>query len=107
MKLKFALSAAVLSVASVFGSAAPAMAEAKVVKQVAPEYPRGAERREMEGSVSLSFDVNDAGAVENVQVVDASTPGVFDSAAIKALSQWKFEAGSPDSGVNVTINFQL
>ncbi|ACT59099.1 energy transducer TonB [Hirschia baltica] len=107
MKLKFALSAAALSVASVFGGAAPALAEAKVVKQVAPEYPRGAERRELEGSVSLSFDVNDAGKVENVAVTDASIPGVFDAAAIKALSQWKFESGSPDAGINVTINFQL
>lgn len=107
MKLKLALSAAVLSVASIFGSTAPALAEAKVVKQVAPEYPRGAERRELEGSVSMSFDVNDAGKVENIAVTDASMPGVFDKAAMKALEKWKFESGSPDTGINVTINFQL
>jgi len=107
MKMKLALSAAVLSVATVFATTAPALAEAKVVKQVAPEYPRGAERRELEGAVSLQFDVNDAGKVENVTVTDATMPGVFDKAAIKALSKWKFEPGSPDAGVNVTINFQL
>lgn len=90
-----------------FVSAAPAQAEVKVLKQVAPEYPRGAERRELEGAVSLQFDVNDAGKVENVEVTDATVPGVFDKAAIKALNQWKFAKGSPDSGINVTINFQL
>ncbi len=90
-----------------FVSAAPAQAEVKVLKQVAPEYPRGAERRELEGAVSLKFDVNDAGKVENVEVTEATVPGVFDKAAIKALNQWEFAKGSPDSGVNVTINFQL
>jgi protein TonB len=107
MKAMGFIPAALMAVAMVGMGSAPAMAEAKLVKQVAPEYPRGAERRELEGSVTLSFDVNVSGKAENVQVVDASMPGVFDKAAMKALSQWKFEKDSPDSNVNVVINFQL
>lgn len=107
MNIKLAAQAALLAVAAMGGSAAPAMAEPAVVKQVAPEYPRGAERRNIEGSVSMAFDVSEAGRVENVTVVSESVPGVFDKAAVKALSQWKFEPNNPDSDVEVTISFKL
>lgn len=77
-----------------------------VIKQVPPEYPRGAERRELEGTVDLKFVVDDSGKVASVEVVGESTPGVFDKAATKALKQWKFEAGQPGDG-EITIAFKL
>lgn len=107
MALKKIILAAALS-ASSFGLAAlPAAAEGPVlVKQVPPEYPRGAERRELEGTVDLKFIVDAAGSVTSVEVTGASMPGVFDAAATKALEKWKFEAGSPGEG-EVTIAFKL
>lgn len=107
MALKKLILAGALAV-STFGIAAlPAAAEGPVlVKQVPPEYPRGAERRELEGSVDLRFVVDDAGKVANVEVIGATMPGVFDSAATKALEKWTFEAGSPGEG-EVTIAFSL
>ena len=92
---------------SLLAAQAPAFAEPAAVKQVAPEYPRGAERRKLEGTVDLIFDVTADGKVENVQVSNASVPGVFDKAAIKALSRWKFEEGDASQGMNITIDFRL
>ena len=92
---------------SAFGvTAMPAAAEPVVVKQVAPEYPRGAERRELEGDVSVSFEVQADGSVANATVVDATSPGVFDSAAIKSVEKWQYEPNNPGS-VTVKIRFQL
>ena len=99
---------AAATVTTVFGAGAvlPAAAEPVLVKSVPPEYPRGAERRNLEGSVDLAFEVNDAGKVESVTVIGATMPGVFDSAATKALEDWKFESGQPGPG-EVTIVFDL
>lgn len=107
MSLKHVLMAAA-TVTTAFGAGAimPAAAEPVLVKSVPPEYPRGAERRSLEGEVDLAFEVNDAGQVENVSVVSATMPGVFDSAAVKALEDWKFEKGQPGPG-QVTIVFDL
>ncbi|HBH91454.1 MAG TPA: energy transducer TonB, partial [Hyphomonadaceae bacterium] len=57
MKLKHAFLAAATAMTAFGVGVAPAMAEPVLVKQVAPEYPRGAERRNLEGSVELAFEV--------------------------------------------------
>lgn len=95
--------AALLSFSLVASSAlaAPALAEApKAVKIVAPEYPRGAERRNIEGFVIIKFDIKSDGSTENTMVLEAEPAGVFDAAAIKAVGSWKFEAseaGAPET----------
>lgn len=106
MKLKHAFLAAATAMTAFGVGVAPAMAEPVLVKQVAPEYPRGAERRNLEGTVELAFQVNAAGRVEGVEVLSASMPGVFDNAAIEALEEWEFEEGNPGRG-EITIAFQL
>tara|TARA_B100000678_G_scaffold291211_1_gene306842 strand:+ start:3543 stop:3866 length:324 start_codon:yes stop_codon:yes gene_type:complete len=107
MTLKHALMAAATAMTA-FGAAgvAPAAAEPVLLKQVPPEYPRGAERRQIEGTVDLAFEVNDAGKVENVTVLSESMPGVFDKAAIEAVEAWKYEKGASGK-VAVTIAFAL
>lgn len=107
MTLKNILLAAATAATTLGISALPASAEGPVlVKQVPPEYPRGAERRSLEGTVDLGFEVDADGKIAKVEVLGASMPGVFDSAAIKALEQWKFEKNSPGAG-EVTIAFKL
>ena len=106
MTLKQVLLVAATAISTLGVGALPAAAGPVLVKQVPPEYPRGAERRELEGEVDLSFEVDDSGQVANVAVSGATMPGVFDAAAIKALEQWKFEANSPGEG-EVTIVFKL
>lgn len=107
MRLNKTIVSASIMVALLAGTATPAFAEGPVlVKQKAPEYPRGAERRKLEGTVDLRFSVNDSGKVENVEVLGATVPGVFDAAATKALEGWKFEKGKPGEA-EVTIAFAL
>ncbi|MEM6409832.1 MAG: energy transducer TonB [Pseudomonadota bacterium] len=81
--------------------------EPAVVKAVPPVYPRAAERRSMEGSVTVSVDVDDSGEVTAVSVVTSEPAGVFDSAAMKAVERWKFEQGKAKAGVVKVIRFQL
>ena len=104
--LKKMLSFSTLAVAMWAYGVSPAAAEPVLVEQVAPEYPRGAERRDLEGDVTMAFEVNDAGKVENIRVVGESMPGVFNKAAVKALEKWTFEKGNPGE-IEVTIAFQL
>jgi protein TonB len=41
--------------------------------------------------VQLDFTVTENGEVKDVAAHDASAPGVFDQAAIEALSQWRYQ----------------
>lgn len=107
MTLKNVLMAAATAMTA-FGTVgvAPAAAEPVLIKQVPPEYPRGAERRKLEGTVEVAFEVNANGKVENATVQAESMPGVFDKAAVEAVEQWKFESGNPGKSI-VTIAFAL
>jgi protein TonB len=62
-----------------------------LVKSVKPIYPTGAERAKTEGWVELDFTVAEGGEVEGISVRAASPAGVFDNAAIAALSQWRYK----------------
>lgn len=90
-------------------SAAPAAAfeDPKVVKAVAPEYPRAAERRQIEGFVTLKLSVDERGKVALVEVVEAEPAGVFDKAATEAVEKWKFESGKPADGLMKRVAFKL
>jgi TonB family protein len=72
--------------ASVVGSG-----ELDLVKSVKPVYPAKAQASQTEGWVELDFTVTESGAVKDVAVHAANPPGVFDSAAIGALSQWRYK----------------
>ncbi len=62
-----------------------------LVKSVKPLYPKKAEANKTQGWVELDFTVAESGAVKDITVHAASTPGVFDDAAIAALSQWRYK----------------
>jgi TonB family protein len=62
-----------------------------LVKSVKPIYPTKAELSKIEGWVELDFTVAENGAVRDVAVHGASAPGVFEDAAIGALSQWRYQ----------------
>ncbi len=85
-------------------------ADAKLVakKRVAPVYPRGAERRKIEGHVVVTYSVGVDGKVSNVAVAEAMPEGVFDDAAMKAVSKWKYEPpANPVDGARAKIRFKL
>jgi TonB family protein len=61
------------------------------VKGVQIEYPADALRRNLEGWVELAYLVNADGKVASVSVADSSPAGVFDAAAIRALSRVRYK----------------
>ena len=83
-------------------------ADREAVELVAPEYPRGAERRGIEGSVRIAYSIDADGNVVNAQVVEASPEGVFDRAALSAIENWRYApaAGQTD-GHSRELEFRL
>lgn len=83
------------------------------IMKVAPEYPRGAASRGIEGYVLLEFTVTSLGSVRDPVVVDASPPGVFDRAATAASLKFRYKPrvlnGQPVDvrGVRNVIRFEL
>lgn len=59
-----------------------------------PQYPVDAASRQIEGYVTLSFQVNRDGLVRNLKVVDSYPPAVFDRAARRAISRWVYASSS-------------
>jgi TonB family protein len=62
-----------------------------LLKSVQPNYPAKALNNKLEGWVDVEFTVSEAGKVQDVAVRAASVPGVFEDAAVKAVSQWRYQ----------------
>jgi protein TonB len=77
-------------------AAAPASVEPRVLQRVNPDYPAVARSRRIEGYVELEFMVGLDGRAQDIRVVAADPPGVFDTAATRALMRWRFEPGTRD-----------
>jgi protein TonB len=92
-------------------AATPAMAQETDRERTAveaPAYPRGAERRGIEGYAIVQYTISPDGVVENVSVVEADPNGVFDRAVTRAIEGWAY---APDSeateGVQQRFDFGL
>lgn len=83
-----------------------------VIAQTTPRFPARATRMGIgEGSVTLEFTVERSGAVSQARVVQATPPGVFDDAALRAIEKWRYQpkidAGKPvDSRLRFTFKFR-
>lgn len=81
--------------------------------RVSPVYPPSAERRGIEGWVRVEFTITEDGGVVDTRVIEADPPGVFDRAALRAVSKWRYQPQVIEgqvirrSGVEVTIEFRL
>jgi TonB family protein len=60
------------------------------LKTVQPVYPAKARDHGQEGWVDVEFTVSETGKVQDVAIRAASSPGVFDDAALKAVNQWRY-----------------
>ncbi|WP_444908041.1 TonB family protein [Microbulbifer sp. SSSA008] len=81
----------VLTLSLVFSSAISVAQEA--VEEVEPIYPMPPFCRELSGSVKLAFQIDEAGEAKNIKVVKAETE-IFNRAAIKTLSKYRFKKGT-------------
>ncbi|WP_313087023.1 energy transducer TonB [Pseudomonas sp.] len=99
------------SAAETAGQSGPEQ-EVMPLNDVRPEYPYRARQRGIEGHIKLAFTITAAGKVENIRVLDASPPNVFDREARRAAARWRFaprtENGSAVSREAVkTLHFRL
>lgn len=65
--------------------------EIRPIRMDPPEYPARAMRQRQEGSVTLEFTITEEGSTDDITVVSANPPRLFDRAAIRAVADWKFE----------------
>jgi TonB family protein len=60
------------------------------VYSVDPEFPEIARERDLTGFVDLEFTVRADGTVTDVNVLKAQPKGVFEKAAVDAVSKWRY-----------------
>ncbi len=72
-------------------AAVPEVQELIPLVRVAPQYPRGAIRENVEGWVVLLVKIDAVGEVLEATVFDSSPPGRFEKAALEAVRKWKFK----------------
>jgi protein TonB len=65
--------------------------EAKLIHSVPPDYPSAAKRDGIEGSVDLDVTVSSRGVVEDVSVLHATPPDMFEKSAVAAVRKWKYD----------------
>lgn len=81
--------------------------------RIAPEYPRRALSRGIEGWVQVQFTITATGAVKDATVVAADPEGVFEEAALNSIARWRYnpkvEGGVAVErvGVQTVIRFVL
>lgn len=80
---------------------------------IAPDYPHRAVQKGVEGFVVVRFDVAVTGATENIEIVEAMPEGIFEKAAQRAISRWKFTPYEingelrPFFGMSKRLTFEL
>ncbi|HKA13790.1 MAG TPA: TonB family protein [Myxococcota bacterium] len=81
--------------------------------RIPPDYPPQVRDRGIEGWVTFRFTVAVDGSVKDVAILDSSPPRIWDSATIRAVSNWKYEPAIKDGrpveqrGVTVTYRYEL
>ncbi|MGV3592838.1 MAG: energy transducer TonB [Gammaproteobacteria bacterium] len=81
--------------------------------RINPDYPQRALSRGLEGWVQVQFTISETGAVIDPIVVDSSPKGIFDDAALKAISRWRYNPKIEGAvavqrvGVQTIIRFTL
>jgi protein TonB len=80
--------------------------------RVAPEYPERARQRELEGRVLVTALIGVDGRVQQMQVLEANPPGVFNDAVLAALGGSTFDPatyqGNPvETWITVAYPFRL
>ena len=84
--------------------ASPAQESSRhVVSRAAPVYPELAKKMHLAGKVKIEVEVNPAGSVISAKMVGGNP--VFETAAINAVRQWKFEPAQSASKGMITVEF--
>ena len=82
----------------------PDVVDPKCIDCPGVRYPEQARRAELEGSVQVSFVVNETGAVQDI-IVEESGGDVFDQEVVETLRSWQHEPATKN-GVRVKVRLQ-
>jgi periplasmic protein TonB len=85
---------------------------ARVTHRPAPRYPALAQRRGIEGHVTVVMRIDERGRVVDAVIVDADPPGIFDETALRTVRQYRFDPARSGnrpvaSRLEQTIRFEL
>ena len=69
---------------------ASADGDAVPMVRVPPQYPERAQQRGIEGRVLVEFTITRVGTVKDAKVIAAEPSSIFNNAALKSVSQWKY-----------------
>ena len=84
-----------------------AQASPKLIKKVAPEFPREAAQKGISaGTVKAKLSIDPDGKVSSVDILEAEPRRVFDRAVTAALMDWRFEAGGEKQTHEVKLVFR-
>lgn len=80
--------------------------------RIEPHYPPIAARNNIEGFVTLEFDINELGETTNIRIIKAKPKGYFEKVSHRAVKKWKYKNATSDESVaavnqRVTLNFGL
>jgi TonB family protein len=79
------------------------VSHAKLLSKVEPEYPKEARKKRQEAKLVVTAVVNEYGIVSDVEVVSCTNPGYsFESAAVEAIEQWRYEPAQKNGEPVVT-----
>ena len=74
--------------------------------RINPKYPKSYSKNGRQGHTQMTFDISASGFVENIQVIDSSSP-LFTKESIAALNKWryapKFENGQAVTATDIKV----
>ncbi len=70
--------------------------DAEPLQRRMPRYPDDAARSDLNGVVYVRFDVTAGGRTDDIEVIGAFPPGVFDRASIDAVRVWRYQPATRD-----------
>ncbi|MGL9723394.1 TonB family protein [Sodalis sp. (in: enterobacteria)] len=85
--------------------ASPAPSAPRATFRSNPIYPPRARALGIEGRISVMYDVNAEGRVENIRIVAAQPRNMFERDVRLAMRRWTYETGKPTA--NMTVKFQF
>jgi periplasmic protein TonB len=85
----------------------------QLISGAGPVYPAQAKAQGLQGDVVVRYNVTTQGMVVEAEVVSSNPPGVFDDAALEAVTSWRFNppvvdgVAQPSVGRQSTVSFRL
>ena len=75
----------------------------RVIARAAPTYPDLAKKMHLSGKVKIEVEISPAGSVTSARMIGGNP--VFETAALAAVKQWKFESAQAATKCIIPLEF--